>query len=632
MVVERQVPPPEMVRMTTGILSAIYEDSLLVGVDLGSGSTVQIPRIGSYGPKIGDVVVVLSRSERMVVLGSLTTDAPIDGQQGTPSPMAAAALASADFVLKSGDTMTGRLKLNGLDPTSDAEAVTRAYADRSVKKSGDTMDGRLTLEGGIRIAPPPGGTQTGDVLTSTGVDGDGEWAPVSAMVADLVSDPVLINWFGPDQLISPWAQVNGAGAVFWDEALDAPTVPGVMRISLEAGQSAMVEWQGGFPLPYGIDDLYRIRIRARGNAGFISGGRISAGFIGYAADRTTIVDIDNNAVLLNPHAAMLNMPIPPEDTDLFIDLPPEAACYLSGRSEGGAQRVPAAGGYADWDSAVVVASDVRYWRPFISASSTAAGADLDIDSIEIYRLDSSVKVPMGIVATAVQAEVGTFDNLRAGGSLVKEPTAEELAAGGVDGWVLTSDAVGEGTWQRGPSPLVPGVDPPPNPGIGDIWWDLSRPYVEPFYTEVKSSGTTTYTIPAGGSAQVSGWDTWSIDVPCNGIFVVEFSAYLRPATADGYAIYFPAIKDATDCTAASTDATTQGYARVTSAAAAAGYFNARGRHVILVTDVAPGGGTIEFCHMAAASGTGNMLYNPRASYLFLPYMNERYTVLTTTTP
>lgn len=51
----------------------------------------------------------------------------------------------ADFVKKTGDTMTGYLNLN-LSPTSNLHAVNKAYADQKLALSGGTMTGNLVLD------------------------------------------------------------------------------------------------------------------------------------------------------------------------------------------------------------------------------------------------------------------------------------------------------------------------------------------------------------------------------------------------------------------------------------------------------------------------------------------------------
>jgi len=115
------------------------DNTLYVTIPSVSGPLVEIgiPYYSSSSPTPGSYVWIASTYsfDKFFVVS--------DGAVGTTE--------SGDFVLKTGDTMTGELILPN-DPTSPLSAATKQYVDAGVGgnfvlKTGDTMTGELTLSG-----------------------------------------------------------------------------------------------------------------------------------------------------------------------------------------------------------------------------------------------------------------------------------------------------------------------------------------------------------------------------------------------------------------------------------------------------------------------------------------------------
>lgn len=525
------------------------------------------------------------------------------------------------------------------------------HDDRYVNVTGDTMVGELVLEGGLKIAPSPSGTAVGHVWTSTGTDGDGDWAQPSAILADLVSDPVLINWFGADEKADAWSQIDGAGSAYWYDDAASPTVPGVYRLAMGASQSVMVAWTNGSPLPYGTDDLYRIRVRGKGNSQFVSGGgTVDVGFVCYGADRTSIVDRDNGTNLLLPHTAVNAFVIPLGSADLYIDIPDSgdgagAAAYISGRAEYDAgdpvnsvkaRPLPAANSFADWNTALMVAMNTRYWRPYVRVVNGAnAGAVFDIDSLEVYRLDATVKVPNGIIATTVQSTTGIIENLTASTLLVEDSVRlpvlqEDIDAGGIEGYVWQAiDDFGNGRWMTETPPVNVTETEPATPETGELWFKPSRDFL-PFYVAYTPNISVSATVTADSTwRDLSGpgaWETVSIDIPCNGLLRVRFEVLLKGTSAGTLLAYRPLVLAAQNVTATRlVGSQDNGQARWINAGTTATEHLAVGFTDFELTGVPADGGNLEFKHQlyVATGGTGSGARYPRWFLEFIPYGNER---------
>jgi len=110
-----------------------------------------------------------------------------------------------------------------------------------------------------------------------------------SVIADVTSDPVLVNYFGVDSQLSGWEQIDGVGTTFWSEDVTAPTVPGVLALL----DTAYDEWKGSVPRIYSRSALYKMRITAKANPAWLADpdSRLYAGFTMYGVDRETTVDI-----------------------------------------------------------------------------------------------------------------------------------------------------------------------------------------------------------------------------------------------------------------------------------------------------------------------------------------------------
>jgi hypothetical protein len=278
----------------------------------------------------------------------------------------------------------------------------------------------------------------------------------------------------------------------------------------------------------------------------------------------------------------------------------------------------------------VVAEDVRYWRPFVRVvNGLSASGVFDLDSIEIYRLDASVRVPAGVIATSVVATEAIFEQATIG-DLQLPPSDEDIAAGGPTGWVWSSDEIGVGHWEEIAPPGITfsGTEPVLDPGQG--WYDTSKADAEEFWVLVENNSGTQHTPGTlnGTILEQAGWSTWTIDFPCDGLLTIDFGGLLKCSTANAFIGWEVRAKTAIGCTATQlvqsngqnrhTGGTSTGEVRFTS------------QNVIEISAVDEGvGASIEFAHYlggtAAAAVTARLL---SALFHFIPRGNSRFTKIT----
>jgi hypothetical protein len=201
------------------------------------------------------------------------------------------------------------------------------------------------------------------------------------------------------------------------------------------------------------------------------------------------------------------------------------------------------------------------------------------------------------------------------------------------GKVLTdTDGAGTADWVPLPGSVKYIQDTEPTaPLTGDQWSDTSIVDVDDFYFDIVSTAVSPYnaiTAPStvdGTFHDITGYDTFTVEVPCEGLLILDWQCLARVTTANSVIIFIVAAITDTNCTA--TDLT-----------AAIGLSQSRGNAVNtsseqtlnggnrwLITAVGAEGGTVEFQMQAALStaASGGVRY-PYVRGHFIPYGNERH--------
>lgn len=216
----------------------------------------------------------------------------------------------------------------------------------------------------------------------------------------------------------------------------------------------------------------------------------------------------------------------------------------------------------------------------------------------------------------------------------------EIVDGAQPGYVWTAtDDSGHGEWQPltnitpGPAAVIFSDTAPQNPLVGMQWWDTSKPDVAPFAVYVKSP-TNTVTVGAT-SWTSSGWPSWTIDLPCDGLLKVTTSVLAKPGQGVTAACK-AAVKSVAGCTVADLAATpTPSYdiGRVSSPAgtgtALVSDSSSVATAVFAVTGVPDDStGTVELEWQVYSSGAAGCQYRLASALCeFVPYANERTIVL-----
>jgi hypothetical protein len=471
---------------------------------------------------------------------------------------------------------------------------------------------------------------------------DGSWVlardvtpdhPASKRPEDF--EPVLVDWFGPQAQGDPWVQIAGNGSSGWVYDPTAPTVAGVFNVTVASGQTSVVEWQGTTPLPFGLDDTYRVRIRVKAPDSPAFDGAISVGVLGYAFDGTTLIDELGTNDPLKGHAAIRRITglsgAAIAGYSLFEG-------YISGRALSTVDlNVPADGTVSPWDNALKLSNLAYYWRPYFKVEGGTSTATISVDAIEVFRLDSNVVVPGTLETNVLTADSAFFTTLEATGATFP-PTADDIAAGGPAGWVWTSDESGTGHWEASSSPVVVSTTEPASPTVGMLWLDPGPVDVEEFAVFVKATTTAATAFPGtAGWADYPSADTWTIDLPCNGVLYVDWALNIRIATAATLAAWSVSKVTAVGCTATpvwdeSTSVVNQ--ARAYSPTAMGNNSGTqRGWQQYVITGVDETvGASIELKHRYFNNGASNTFLWPMVVCRFVPRADTRVVTLTTGTP
>lgn len=205
------------------------------------------------------------------------------------------------------------------------------------------------------------------------------------------------------------------------------------------------------------------------------------------------------------------------------------------------------------------------------------------------------------------------------------------------GKVLT-DQDGQGTVDWGDLPTAVKYiqnDEPTDPLIGELWWDSSKPDVEEFWFTVTHSNVSpfnTSTAPSvvnGTYQDMTGYPTISVEVPCSGLLIVDWQAFLKVTTANDTVGFAVVIASTTNCAASATSNYGTGQARKVADAANSGpEVNALGGQAWRITSVGASGGVVELKMQGLLStgGTGGIRF-PYVKGHFIPYGELRHTSL-----
>lgn len=285
--------------------------------------------------------------------------------------------------------------------------------------------------------------------------------------------------------------------------------------------------------------------------------------------------------------------------------------------------------------------NVVYWDDIYLLNGTTTGTisdspSVEIDSFEVYRLDSSVVVPNGILASDVSSTSMSTEVATVYGDL-KMPYGSP-STGKV--WTALDD-IGSGSWADPPvdgiafSPTAPSS---PVEGLG--WYNTSKPDVDDFWIfYYSSSGTYSQTITSTGSnadIKNSGgtpWDHFVIDIPSNGILEVDYWARMAVTSGGGSTVISGAriaAVGSAGCSIALIGADM--YPRVTAEINSQD-MTTLGKAVYSITGVTEGG-QVEFkWECVSNSGVVSKYRYPVAQFHFIPYANDsqHYKYITWTT-
>jgi hypothetical protein len=471
---------------------------------------------------------------------------------------------------------------------------------------------------GFPGVPGPPGADGAD--GATGPPGD-EGPPGPA---GLPTEPVIVDWFDTTYQISNWTKQAGTGTATFVEDATAPTARGLMRVNLPPNTSAMLVYTAGNVKTLGLTDLYRHTIRFKTPIDFVGG--VYMGFVGYDA-AGNVVDASGGTTLTNFHKPINGVDgggVDPTYGDYY-----DYIGFNLGRSVTNADDVvPALGAVATWDAALQPASGVVNWRPafMIQNNSGVNTIDVDIDAVEVYRLDSSITVPDTVYSNSVDAVlVDTQGLITNDFKFPVNPAFGRILTSAEDGSAAWVDPV---TGIKYPSDAEPTNIPEAPLYPGDLWMDTSKPFLEEFYVHVLNTNQTARTAitPNGAFKQETSFSTWTIDFPCPGILICDFTVFLRAGTLNQIIAYAPRALESSGLTIAEVG-NNQGQARQAGQATNTQFVRTAGKQVWEITNVDAGGGSVRFAHYTAATtgSTTGQFFAPELMFHFIPFGSSRYT-------
>lgn len=283
-------------------------------------------------------------------------------------------------------------------------------------------------------------------------------------------------------------------------------------------------------------------------------------------------------------------------------------------------------------------ASLKWWDDVAKQWVTIAAADGDyvrragdlMTGPLILQDDGSNPVLLNVVG---QAEISALAvNSAEAASLLAE--ALTIPTGAQPGYVWTAtDDQGHGMWiPLASMPVTPSVivsdTEPLNPAIGTQWWDTSRPDVEPFTVSVGFRSTASVFTPTTTAWTTSTpWPTWTVDVPCDGVFEVDHACQMSNTTANGVTATRVSVRSASGATVTQKDPVNQGQARLTGATGT-GRSKMWGKDFYVVSGVPDGGGTVEFGFDAYNSTASTSTFlGPEAHMKFTPYGASRVVFL-----
>lgn len=174
--------------------------------------------------------------------------------------------------------------------------------------------------------------------------------------------------------------------------------------------------------------------------------------------------------------------------------------------------------------------------------------------------------------------------------------------------------------------------PPTDPAIGEQWLDTSKPDVDEFFFTVTHSNVAPYNVSTAPSVvngtyqDMTDYPTISVEVPCSGLLIVDWQAFLQLSTANSVVGFAVVIASTTSCSASATSTYGTGQARSTDVSSAE--TNAVGGQAWRITSVGASGGVVEL-GMKGLLGTGATggIRFPYVQGRFIPYGELRHTSL-----
>lgn len=167
---------------------------------------------------------------------------------------------------------------------------------------------------------------------------------------------------------------------------------------------------------------------------------------------------------------------------------------------------------------------------------------------------------------------------------------------------------------------------PENPRPGDLWFDKNRDFEEMIWRINPANAAET--TPANATSvwtQAATLETFTIDIPCNGILLIDYSVFLRIGTAGTIIAFRIMPKSANGCTATSYDNNNTFFnqARLAGPTVMASDAKFSGQDEYQITGVEiTTGASIEFSWQFYNSGAGNRFRLPSARLWFKPLHND----------
>jgi hypothetical protein len=280
-----------------------------------------------------------------------------------------------------------------------------------------------------------------------------------------------------------------------------------------------------------------------------------------------------------------------------------------------------------------------------------AGGGVLVKSIHLYDLTSSPPSPMRVWDEAVQLWLPINDGLvqRAGDRMVGDLRFDTIDAAsgqptvtGLPTPVDATDAVPLGFLEAvisslpdpgtgGGSLVVVDDIAPDSPATGLQWLDTARPDVAPFTVAVKGSSTVANAPVAGTWADAATWPTWAVNLPCNGLLVIDSTIQMRCTVASTVIAARVDMKQATDCQVIELTSQSLGIARLSDDTALDGYTTSEATQSVFVIQGIPDDGTgqIELGWSLWTSGAINtgQFVNGFSVCQFIPYGEQRIQIL-----